>query len=83
MSDAKVINARCNDLCRCGAHIEIGAVVVDISGVEVRVSVTSDGLKWPLEVKLSPAMAARIDPLIRSEWLRLTGERWATVRAAR
>ena len=68
-------------ICRCGSYHDLGFARVRIGDLTIRVSFTSEGLRWPDAVLLPPALQQRIGPQIERDWLRQVGEAWAKARA--
>jgi hypothetical protein len=72
----RVTKAVAASICKCGGHIDIGHASVRIGGMDVHVSITATGVKWPHGVALAPEIAAEIEPVIRAEWIASVTARW-------
>jgi hypothetical protein len=60
MSDAKVLSACGHSICRCGNRQDMGSMDVEIGGIRVFVRVGHDGIRWPNDVTLPAAVAAKM-----------------------
>jgi hypothetical protein len=76
--ECKVSRAAAHSICRCGGPLELGSVIVNIGGMQVRAGIEAEGVRWPNGVGLTPDVAARIEPMVRREWLQAVGALWDT-----
>jgi hypothetical protein len=83
INDFKAISTRDHSICRCGARFDIGSLLVEYGALKLTVGITPDGVRWPYDIALPPAVARDLGIHIQREWLRLTGERWTRASEAR
>lgn len=77
------VSGKPHSICRCGANLEIGSVLVEYGSLKVTVRLTGDRVLWPGEIEISPDDRPGLDRFIRDSWLRLMAERWRGQEPAR